>query len=106
MSGPLIYDRGMRNSTQAYTDKAVIKIILEKLTDQHVFINTTWISKDPDLENVVSKNKIAVCYSGSDWENTNCQRGGPGGDTDGGGGWLLGGLRLSLRCVLCTGACY
>ena len=71
MSGPLIYDRGMRNSTQAYTDKALIKIILEKLTDQHVFINTTWISIDPDLENVVSKNKIAVCYSGSDWENTN-----------------------------------
>jgi hypothetical protein len=71
VSRPLIYDRGFKNSIHDFTDKAVIKLILPKLSDQHVFVNTAWLQKDDALISVISKDKIAVCYSGADWENTN-----------------------------------
>ena len=72
MARPLIYDRGFENNIIGDTDTVIKNHILSNLNEKFVFINTTWIEKDQQLESVVSSDKISVCYSGPDWENTNC----------------------------------
>lgn len=72
MAGPLIYDRGFNNNIIGDVDTDIKNSILSQLSDNHVFVNTTWIERNQDLEKILSKNKITVCYSGPDWENTNC----------------------------------
>jgi hypothetical protein len=72
MARPLIYDRGFSNNIIGDVDQKIKNTILSMLSDEHVFINTTWIEKDLELKNIINKNKIAVCYSGPDWENSNC----------------------------------
>jgi hypothetical protein len=72
MARPLIYDKGFSNNIIGDVDKVIKDTILSKLSNDSVFVNTTWIEKDSDLENIISKDKITVCYSGPDWENTNC----------------------------------
>ena len=72
MARPLIYDRGFSNNIIGDVDKIIKDMILSKLSSDYVFVNTTWIEQDRDLETIISKDKITVCYSGPDWENTNC----------------------------------
>jgi hypothetical protein len=72
MARPLIYDKGFSNNIIGDVDKVIKDTILSKLSNDSIFVNTTWIEKDSDLENIISKDKTTVCYSGPDWENTNC----------------------------------
>ena len=72
MARPLIYDRGFSNNIIGDVDKIIKDMILSKLSSDYVFVNTTWIEQDRDLETIISKDKITVCYSGPDWENTSC----------------------------------
>lgn len=72
MVGPLIYDKGFDNNIIGDVDKFIKDRIISLLSNDYIFINTTWIEKDPDLESIVSPEKISICYSGPDWENTNC----------------------------------
>lgn len=72
MARPLIYDHGFNNNIIGDVDRSIKDRIISSLSDDFVFINTTWIEKDSDLRSVVSSEKISICYSGPDWENTNC----------------------------------
>lgn len=72
MVRPLIYDKGFHGNIIGDVDQNIKDKILSQITDDYIFVNTTWIEKDQDLENIVSKDKIAICYSGPDWENSNC----------------------------------
>jgi hypothetical protein len=72
MARPLIYDKGFSHNIIGDIDKVIKDIIISKLSNDSVFVNTTWIEKDFDLENIISKDKTTVCYSGPDWENTSC----------------------------------
>jgi hypothetical protein len=72
MAKPLIYDRGFHGNIIGDIDTEIKDKIISQLTEDYVFVNTTWIEQDRDLEKIVSKEKIAVCYSGPDWENFNC----------------------------------
>lgn len=72
MAGPLIYDKGFHGNIIGDVDTKIKNKIISQLSKKHVFINTTWIEYNDDLKNVISEDKIAVCYSGPDWENSNC----------------------------------
>lgn len=72
MVRPLIYDKGFNNNIIGDVDTIVKNQIISLLNNDHVFVNTTWIENDLDLQSIISKEKITVCYSGPDWENTNC----------------------------------
>lgn len=72
MVRPLIYDKGFDNNIIGDVDKSIKECILSQLTVNFVFINTTWIENNTDLRSVVHPGKISICYSGPDWENTNC----------------------------------
>jgi hypothetical protein len=72
MVRPLIYDHGFNNNVIGDVDRSIKDKIISGLCDQYIFVNTTWIEKDQDLENILNLKKIAICYSGPDWENTNC----------------------------------
>lgn len=72
MVRPLVYDQGFSNNIVGDVDEKIKNSILEKLDSNTVFINTTWIEDNDTLRSVLDKNKIAICYSGPDWENTQC----------------------------------
>lgn len=72
MARPLIYDRGFSNNIIGDADKIIKDMILSKLSTDHVFVNTTWIEDDIDLRSIIHPEKISICYSGPDWENTSC----------------------------------
>jgi hypothetical protein len=68
----LIYSQGFKNNIIGDVDSTIENFIVSNLPENYVFINTTWLEKTDNLLNILDKNKIAVCYSGPDWENTNC----------------------------------
>jgi len=72
MARPLIYDRGFSNNIIGDVDSSVKQLIISQLDSDYVFINTTWIENKQSLRDILDINKTAVCYSGPDWENTNC----------------------------------
>ena len=72
VDGKLIYSQGFKNNIIGDVDSIIEKIIIFNLPENHIFINTTWLEKSDNLLKVLDKNKITVCYSGPDWENTNC----------------------------------
>lgn len=72
MARPLTYDKGFADNIIGDIDRIIKDLIISKLDDDYVFVNTTWIEQDTDLETVISKDKSTICYSGPDWENTQC----------------------------------
>lgn len=68
----LIYSNSFKNNIIGDTDQFIENIIISNLPSDAVFINTTWLELSDDLTVLFDKNKIAICYSGPDWENTNC----------------------------------
>ena len=72
MAGPLVYDRGFSNNVIGDVDSNIKQAIISQLDSNYVVINTTWIEYDQHLQSVLDSTKTAVCYSGPDWENTNC----------------------------------
>ena len=53
-------------------DNYIIEKIISQLSNNQILIDTGWlISKDPSIAQL-DNTKIAVCYSGIDWENTGC----------------------------------
>lgn len=72
----IIYDKGFDPiHISGKHDHKVKTNIIEKLSFQTAFINTTWLDKDEDLEKIIDcKPKSAVCYSSVDWENTICRK--------------------------------
>jgi hypothetical protein len=72
VNNKLIYSCGFKNNIIGDVDKTIEDIILTSLPNNYVFINTTWLENSTELLKVLDKNKTAVCYSGPDWENTNC----------------------------------
>jgi len=62
------FNQSRRGQVNAY----IIGQILPQLSPDFVFIDTSSITAlDPELEQL-DPEKIAVCYSGIDWENTGC----------------------------------
>lgn len=72
MAGPLIYDRGFANNVIGDVDTGIKDAIVRQLSDNHAFINTTWIENTADLTDILHVENTSVCYSGPDWENTQC----------------------------------
>lgn len=74
MKGLWMWDKGFsEDNIIGKHDKYVKNKIKSQLKDGDVFINTTWLEIDKDLESIFSqKVKRAILYSGPDWENTNC----------------------------------
>lgn len=57
-------------SLRGQVDDYIIRAISAQLPDDHVLIDTGWLEVD-DVKGLDST-KTAVCYSGIDWENTDC----------------------------------
>jgi hypothetical protein len=72
MARPLIYDRGFSNNVIGDVDSTIKNLIISQLSNNCTFINTTWIEDDIDLKNIINIDKTSICYSGPDWENTQC----------------------------------
>lgn len=68
----LIFSRGFKNNIIGDVDTSIENIIISNLSNKYVLINTTWLEISRELIDTLDINKIAVCYSGPDWENTNC----------------------------------
>lgn len=59
-------------SLRGILNNYIINAVSKQLPDNHVLIDTFWLTvKDPVLAKL-DNSKIAVCYSGLDWENTGC----------------------------------
>jgi hypothetical protein len=72
MVRPLIYDRGFLGNIIGDVDNKIKQLIISQLNSEYIFVNTTWIEDEQKLRNILNIDKIAVCYSGPDWENTQC----------------------------------
>jgi hypothetical protein len=72
MANPVVYSNGFKNNIIGNVDQVIEHSIISRLQDNHVFINTTWLEINDELISTFDKNKTAICYSGPDWENTNC----------------------------------
>lgn len=72
LARPLIYDRGFFNNIIGDVDSVIKNLIISQLPNDYTFINTTWIEDENDLKNILDFNKTSICYSGPDWENTQC----------------------------------
>lgn len=72
MVRPLIYDKGFHGNIIGDVDRSIKDRLISQLSDDHIFVNTTWIERDLELERILSKDKIVICYSGPDWENSCC----------------------------------
>jgi hypothetical protein len=72
MANSIIYSKGFRNNIIGDVDQYIENIIVSALPADSVFINTTWLEVTDELISTFNKNKVAICYSGPDWENTNC----------------------------------
>lgn len=71
----LIYDQGFTpQNIIGQHDRVIKNIIMYQLSEDDVFINTTWLEVDDNLKHIADKNKNAICYSGPDWENTICRK--------------------------------
>lgn len=72
MAGPLIYDCGFSNNVIGDVDLSIKNLIISQLSDNYIFINTTWLENNVNLTNILDLTKTSICYSGPDWENTQC----------------------------------
>lgn len=60
------------NCLRSQCDNIIIKIICNQLTPDQIFVDTGWLDIDYLKKLDLTATKTAVCYSGIDWENTNC----------------------------------
>lgn len=66
------YHQGFNLSNRGQVNSSIIKKILPQLTTDHVFIDTSSITVEDSELKKLNPDKIAVCYSSIDWENTGC----------------------------------
>lgn len=57
-------------SQRGQVDNFIINTVCQQLNDDYIFIDTSWLSV-LDLQSL-DPNKIAVCYSGVDWDSRYC----------------------------------
>jgi hypothetical protein len=62
------FDLSRRGKVNSY----IIEQILPQLSSDHVFIDTSSITVNDSSLDKLDAEKIAVCYSSIDWENTGC----------------------------------
>lgn len=72
VNNKLVYSRGFKNNVIGIVDSFIEQNIIKNISKDFVFVNTTWIEKTEELVNILDKSKVTICYSGPDWENTNC----------------------------------
>lgn len=59
-------------SLRGQVDRYIVDRLVGQLSNDHVLIDTFWMTvNDPEIA-LLDDTKIAVCYSGIDWENTRC----------------------------------
>lgn len=68
----MMYSNGFKHNIIGEVDQFVEKSIVANLSENYVFINTTWLETNSELISTFDKSKTAVCYSGPDWESTSC----------------------------------
>jgi hypothetical protein len=75
----LVYDKGFSNpnfppNIIGTHDKKIKDLLLPQLSENDIFIDTTWITLSPELLELIQlskeESKRIVCYSGADWNNT------------------------------------
>ena len=59
-------------SLQGQVDNYIIETISLQLPEDFSLVDTGWLEADDMAINSLDSSKTAVCYSGIDWENTNC----------------------------------
>ena len=67
----MAYSSQFSRSKRGQVNQSIIDKILPQLNSDQVFIDTSSIVVE-DIEPNLLENKIAVCYSSIDWENTGC----------------------------------
>lgn len=71
------YDKGFnKNNIIGVHEYKIKSFIKNQLNDKNdIFINTTWIRIDHDLKKLTETiSDRTICYSGADWENTECRK--------------------------------
>jgi hypothetical protein len=59
-------------SQRRHVDNFIINAVCQQLTDNYIFIDTSWLSLLDPVFKSLDPTKIAVCYSGVDWDNRSC----------------------------------
>jgi hypothetical protein len=59
-------------SLRGKVDDYIINTIKLQLPRDHVLVDTGWLEVNDVAVRLLDASKTAVCYSGIDWENTNC----------------------------------
>lgn len=59
-------------SLRGKVDRYIVDAITRQLSNNHVLIDTFWMTVDDPEIALLDDTKIAICYSGIDWENTGC----------------------------------
>ena len=59
-------------SLRGQVDNYIIETISLQLPEDFLLVDTGWMEADDMAINSLDSSKTAVCYSGIDWENTNC----------------------------------
>ena len=70
----LIYDKGFHDSIIGTVNNQIKELIFNNMDDKTAFIDTTWIGDDMvGLKEFLNQEyNTILCYSGPDWESTNC----------------------------------
>jgi len=59
-------------SLRGTVNNYIIDTVSKQLPNDHVLIDTFWLTVKDSIITKLDDSKIAVCYSGLDWENTGC----------------------------------